>query len=111
MVAAVILNAVGRRRQFQGLFERMIVASAVIDPASLVDAAGSTTSLTGVTGAVLGDTVLVFAPYSLQGITVNGYVSAANTVEIRIQNESAGTIDLASGTWKVLVLGLRSTVS
>jgi hypothetical protein len=52
----------------------------------------------------LGDFVLVSAPYDLQGITCNGYVSAANAVKIRIQNETGGTIDLASGTWKAKVL-------
>jgi len=32
------------------------------------------------------------------------YVSAADTVTIRLQNETGGTIDLASGTWKVIII-------
>ena len=76
--------------------------STTFDPASLVDGAGETTILT-VTGAALGDFVQVSAPYDLQDITVTGYVQAANNVEIRLQNESTGTVDLASGTWRVKV--------
>lgn len=75
--------------------------SATIDPASLADGAGATSTIT-VTGVVLGKfAVDVIAPYDLQGLIVTGYVSAANTVAIRIQNESGGTVDLASGTWRV----------
>ena len=72
------------------------------NPINLVDGAGETKSLT-VTGAALGDFVLVSAPYDLQDMTVTGYVQAANTVEIRLQNESGGAIDLGNGTWKVKV--------
>jgi hypothetical protein len=39
----------------------------------------------------------------LQGITVTAYVSAANTVSVRFQNESGGTLDLGSGTLRVRV--------
>ncbi len=76
--------------------------SATIDPASLIDAAGATATIT-VTGAALGDFAIVSAPYDLQGLTVTAYVSAANTVSVRIQNESGATVDLASGTWKAVV--------
>jgi hypothetical protein len=76
----------------------------VWNPGSLADGAGETSAAITVTGAALGDFVLVAAPYDLQGITCNGYVSAANTVKIRLQNETGDTIDLASGTWKVKVI-------
>lgn len=79
----------------------VLPGSATIDPVSLLDAAGATSTMT-VTGVVLGKfAVDVIAPYDLQGLTVTGYVSAANTVAIRIQNETGGTVDLASGTWRV----------
>jgi hypothetical protein len=45
----------------------------------------------------------VAAPYSLQGMTVTGFIQAANTVGIRLQNESGGALNLASGTWGVAV--------
>jgi hypothetical protein len=35
---------------------------------------------------------------------VTAYVSAADTVTVRLQNESGGAIDLASGTLRVRVL-------
>ena len=47
---------------------------------------------------------MVAAPYDLQGITVTAYVSAIDVVKIRIQNETGGVIDLASGTWRVRVV-------
>src|SRR5690606_37298449 len=74
------------------------------DPGSLADGAGETSSGITVTGAALGDFVLVSAPCDLQGITATAYVSAADTVTIRVQNETGGTIDLASGTWRVRVI-------
>ena len=77
--------------------------SATWDPGSLADGAGETSSAITVTNAQFGDTVSFAAPYDLQGITGNAYVSATNAVKIRLQNETGGSIDLASGTWKVWV--------
>lgn len=73
-------------------------------PGSLADGAGETSANITVTGAALGDHVLVSAPYDTQGIIAYGWISAANPAKIRIQNETGGTIDLASGTWKVKVI-------
>ena len=80
-----------------------LYATATYDPGSLVDGAGETSAGITVTGAALNDAVLVFPPYDLQGITVTGYVSAVDTVKIRVQNESTATVDLASGSWQVAV--------
>lgn len=91
------------RRQFTDVFDVVAVVTATIDPASLADAAGATQAVT-VTGAALGDFVLVAAPYDLVDVTVTGYVQAANAVEIRIQNESGAAANLASGTWRIAVL-------
>ncbi|MGE5631380.1 MAG: glycosyl hydrolase family 28-related protein [Caulobacteraceae bacterium] len=79
-----------------------LYGSATLDPTSLVDGAGVTLTIF-IAGALLGDVAQVSAPYDLQGISVTAYVSAVNTVSIRIQNESGATVDLASGTWKVKV--------
>jgi len=81
-----------------------IEGSATWDVGNLVDGAGETSAEITVTGAALGDYVFVSAPVDLQGITCTGYVSAANKAKIRVQNETGGTIDLASGTWKVRVM-------
>lgn len=77
--------------------------SLVWNPGNLVDGAGETSSSITIKGASLGDFVQVSAPYDLQGILAHAYVDATNSVKIRIQNETGGAIDLASGTWKVIV--------
>lgn len=84
--------------------EHRLEASLVWNPGNLADGAGETSSGITVTGAAFTDFVLVGAPYDLQGITCTAYVSATDTVKIRLQNETGGAIDLASGTWKVRVL-------
>jgi hypothetical protein len=77
-------------------------ASGTYDPPSLADGVGVTTTL-GCSGAALGDFALASFSLDLQGITVSAYVSAANTVAVRFQNESTATVDLASGTLRVRV--------
>lgn len=70
------------------------------DPGSLDDGVGETSAAVPYPGATLGGVaVQAIAPYDLQGITCNAYVDAANSCKVRLQNESGGTIDLASGTW------------
>lgn len=83
--------------------EKVTYKETTINPASLADGAGETHSVT-IAGVNLGDFVLVSAPYDLQDITVTAYVQAQDTVEIRIQNESGSTVDLASGTWRIVVI-------
>jgi hypothetical protein len=81
----------------------VLTSSFTYNPGSLADGAGETKVVT-VTGAALGDLVLVGVGVDIVDMTVTGYVQAANTVEVRLQNESAaGPIDLASSTWKVMV--------
>lgn len=77
--------------------------SATYDLASLVDGAGATTTVT-VTGAALGDFALVSHTLDLQGITCTAWVSATNTVSVRFQNETTGTLDIASGTIRACIL-------
>lgn len=84
--------------------DSVIFLQTTINPSSLLDGAGETIQVTGVSGATLGDWVLVSAPYDLQDITVTAYVQANDIVEIRIQNESGSTIDLANGIWRILVI-------
>jgi hypothetical protein len=77
--------------------------SATFNPGNLIDGAGETTTVT-VTGAALGD--LAFASFSLdtQGILVTAWVSAANVVSVRFQNETTGAINLAEGTLRAWAL-------
>ena len=78
------------------------IVSATYDAGSLVDAAGVTTTVT-VPGAVLGDACLPSLGVDAAGIVVTCYISAANTASVRLQNESGGTLDLASTTLRVFV--------
>lgn len=78
-------------------------ASSVWDPANISNGSGLTSPNITVTGAAFGDVVSVAAPYSLQGLVCIGFVSAADTVNVRLQNGTGGAINLASGTWKVVV--------
>lgn len=78
-----------------------LVGSATYDPPNLTTGSGATTTVT-VTGCALGDFVTACSfSLDLQGITVTAYVSAANTVSVRFQNQTGGTLDLASGTLRV----------
>lgn len=79
-----------------------LTGSATYDPANLVDGAGATTTVT-VTGAALGDYAQATFSLDIQGITLSAWVSAADTVSVRFQNESGGALDLASGTLRAKV--------
>lgn len=85
-----------------GLSLPTVSGSATYDPGSLADGAGVTTTVTA-TGASLGDFAQASFSLDLQGITVSAWVSAADTVSVRFQNESGGVVDLASGTLRVRV--------
>lgn len=91
------------RRQFQALFDGVIPFKATLNEPSLADAVGDTATI-AVPGAKLGDFVLVSMGVDVAGISVTAYVSATNVVSVRFQNESTGTLDLASTTIKGLVL-------
>jgi hypothetical protein len=74
------------------------------NPADIASGAGETSAGVTVTGAALGDHVQVLAPYDLQGLTLTGYVSAADTVTARLDNQTGGNVNLASSAaWKVRV--------
>jgi hypothetical protein len=73
------------------------------NPGNLVDGAGETSVDLTCTGAELGDFVQVSAPYDTQGLLVYGWVKAADTVAVRIQNETGGAVDLASGDWELRI--------
>lgn len=79
---------------------RLLQASVTYDPPSLAAGAGVTTTVP-VPGAALGDFARESFSLDLQGITLTAWVSAADTVSVRLQNGTAGTIDLASGMLRV----------
>lgn len=62
----------------------------------------ATTTVT-VTGARSGDAVIVRPTTAVNGIILDGTVTAANTVTVRAVNYSSGAIDPASQVYRVIV--------
>lgn len=54
-------------------------------------------------GAGLGDFARASFSLNIQGITLTAWVSAADTVSVRFQNESGGALDLGSGKLRAKV--------
>ena len=104
MADATAVRIVKRgNEQFGGLWGPIWAVSATIDADNLADAAGDTDTV-AVNGVALGDQVLSISfGVNTAGMTVTAWVSAADTVSIRFQNESGGPIDLASTTVKLVV--------
>jgi hypothetical protein len=85
------------------MFQEMWKVSCTLDAGSLIDGAGESDTIT-VPGVALGDMILGFSfGIDKAGVVVHAYVSAANTVTLRLQNESGGTVDLASTTVRLVV--------
>lgn len=83
--------------------QNTLTASFTYNPGNIASGAGEVSGAVTVTGAAFGDAVDVAAPYDLQGIQATGYVSAADTVRIKLSNDTGSAIDLASGSWKIKV--------
>jgi hypothetical protein len=81
-----------------------VSGSATLDFSSIP--ANSTAQLTiTVTGAAVGDVVQLGPPAALEvGLMATGFVSAANTVTVRLANVTTSSIDPASATWSAVVL-------
>lgn len=77
---------------------------ATLDFANMAAGASSELTVT-VTGAAVGDVVAVGPPAGVEaGVCWNGYVSAADTVKVRLSNVTASAINPASAAWTVKVL-------
>jgi len=78
--------------------------SATLDFPSISSNSTATQTIT-ITGATVGYPVLLGAPGGLEtGLIFCGYVSATDTVTIRLHNVSGGSINPASADWTVGVL-------
>ena len=87
------------------VYSRMWFVTATVDPASVATQVTGTDTIT-VAGVALGDHVLSkgFAVTGSEAnMAITAYVSAANTVTILYSNNTAGAIDLASGTVKLVI--------
>jgi hypothetical protein len=89
---------------WQAVYTNVLTTSTTWDVGSLADGAGETKSGITVTGAALGDFVDASLSVDIQGMILTAWVSSANTVAARIQNETgSGPIDLASATLRIRV--------
>lgn len=82
---------------------RPLKASVTKDWASLADGVGASQTIT-VSGAALGDVCVPSMSVDIVSMTFTCYISAASVATVRMQNESTATVDLASGTLRVIVL-------
>ena len=73
-----------------------LIGTLSITASALATVTGSTLVVT-VTGAVLGDPVNVGLATDGLDLIYTGYVQAANTVEIRVDNQTAGTVTPPEG--------------
>jgi len=81
-----------------------LTGSAVIDFPSIAAGLVVEDTIT-VTGANVGDAVSLGVPSTVDtNLMWSGYVSAADTVTVRLYNPTAGAIDPASATWKASVI-------
>lgn len=82
--------------------KRAILATATLDFGSV--SANDDAELTAsVGGAQLGSVVAVSAPSLDSGLVASGYVSAAETVTVRVSNVTVGAIDPASQDFLISV--------
>lgn len=85
-------------------------ASETFDAGSIADGDEEVGEIT-VTGAALGDFVLVSHSLDVADLAITAAVTAANTVTYQLLNNTGGAIDLASGTVTVRVLPKTLTVT
>lgn len=90
-------------RQFRDLFPSVIPFTATVDPAAFTDDESQVVSVT-VGGAEVGDFVLLAPGVDMAEGIYTASVISANTVEIVIAHVGGDTTNLASSTWKGIVL-------
>ena len=81
---------------------RVLEVSATVDFGSIADGNEEATDIT-VTGAALGDIVMVSHSLDVQDLQLTADVSAADSVSV-VASSSGDTVDMGSGTVRVLVI-------
>jgi len=102
------LRALSRTNELSGI-ESSLVKGTLVSTAPTLTYTSIGSNLTQdqtttVSGASLGDIVLVGSPNLEAGLTVTAFVSAVNTVTIRIANSTAGAIVPGALVFNVLVV-------
>lgn len=94
-----------QRRQFQSVFSEVITYTGTLDLGNAATGSGTfASSDVTVTGAALGDFVLVSLGLDTIDTAIVGAVTAANTVTVTVLNNTAGAVNLASTTVRIAVL-------
>jgi hypothetical protein len=107
-VGPVQIRRFNTRGEAQAFLESMafiepeLYGSAVYDPPSLADGAGVTTTV-AVNGAAPGDSVSIAFTSDVGGLLLHAWVSGANVVSVRFQNETGAPQDIVSGTIRATV--------
>jgi hypothetical protein len=99
---------VGDRRTLSGSNITLIKKGTfTLDPASIATTAHGDQTVT-VTGAAVGDLVMLIPPATLESTLVVGQarVTAANTVKFPLVNPTAGAVDGASLSWGYVLIRL-----
>jgi len=81
---------------------RVLAGSATVDFGSIADGNEEATDIT-VTGAALGDIVMVSHSLDVADLQLTADVTAVDTVSV-VASSSGDTVDLGSGTVRVLVI-------
>jgi hypothetical protein len=80
----------------------VINTTITFNPPSLTTGAFAEADI-AVTGVALGDSIELYPPYDMQGIMYQAAPQAADNITIALTSCSTSTVDLASGTWGVVV--------
>ena len=91
------------RRQFQDAFNGVLFGSETYNAGAIADGNEEVGELT-ITGAALGDFVLASHGVDVADLALTAQVTAADTVTYQLNNNTGGTIDLASATVRCVVL-------
>lgn len=83
----------------------VLTGEVIYNPPNLADGDAAQVAVT-VNGASLGDQVTASFSLDLQGIIMTAWVSSANTVDVRFQNETGIAVDLGNGTLRPRVIKL-----
>jgi hypothetical protein len=106
------MATIRKRMQFQDLVKEVIVHTAPLDLGNAATGSGTfASSDVTVNGAALGDVVLVSLGVDTVDAVVAGAVTAANTVTVTLLNNTAGAVNLASTTARIVVLKLNDQIS
>lgn len=82
---------------------RTVVSTTLtINPPSLTTGAFAESDI-ALTGVLLGDTIELYPPYDTQGIMYQASPQATDNITVMFTSCTTSTVDLASGTWGVVV--------